>query len=597
MKRFLAAASFATIAVCCLQTELLAQSWPDFPDMDPDNIHAIDRGPGGYLSWWKLGICTFIFFVWVKLADWLNRDAQLVGKRIGLSPELWNPFVVGLFLVGFIAVISIPFFIAGVAVYVLTCVIPIAIYVLVRNSRVRENEVVFTFGHLMRLMGHEPPLIEPVEEPEGEAEIEFEAAGDSKSAVATNLLNARQSPMFGAVKNMIFDAVSRRANMLVMDYTPQSVSIKMQVDGIFHQVPTLDRASGDAMLVALKSLANLNPAERRQRQAGSFKGRLEDHKFICEVLSQGVKTGERVVLKFPIAKKDISSLGELGMALDTRDRLIHCLNSPGLVIVSAMPGGGLTSTWQAAVLAADRMTRDWIGVIDHDETDSELENIENTRFDSREGNSIVEVLPSLLLKQPNGIVAPKLVSKESTDLLTVQATEEERTVLTRTHARSAADALLRVMSLSGDRKRFLKAVTAVTSQRLLRRLCDNCKQPAASNPQLIQRLGGDPRNPPVIYTHFQPPVPPPVDEKGVPIEIETCPACSGLGYIGLVGAFEVMVIDDTLRRGIAAQPDMATINKLAVGRGNRSLAQEGYRLVLAGITSIPEVQRVLKATQ
>jgi type II secretory ATPase GspE/PulE/Tfp pilus assembly ATPase PilB-like protein len=268
-----------------------------------------------------------------------------------------------------------------------------------------------------------------------------------------------------------------------------------------------------------------------------------------------------------------------------------------MVIVSAIPGAGLTTTWVSVLTAADRVSRDWVAIVDHDENDTRIENVEVNRYDSRRGQSPMDLMRSILLKQPESLVLPKIPDATTMDAMTQQILKERRTVITRTPARSAAEAMLRVAQIAGRRQDFIQAVTAVTGQRLVRRLCDQCKQPMPSTPEMIKQMGGDPANPPTIYKQYAKPEPPPVDKKGRPIEIPPCRKCAGFGYYGRIALVELIEVDDAVRNALAQQPDLHSITNLALNKRRQSALHQGYRHVLEGTTSLAEIQRVFKANE
>ena len=155
--------------------------------------------------------------------------------------------------------------------------------------------------------------------------------------------------------------------------------------------------------------------------------------------------------------------------------------------------------------------------------------------------------------------------------------------------------MLRLYAKSSDREQFLAAAKNITCQRLVRRLCDDCKVEVRVQPKVIQQLGGDPRAQQTIFNQWR--LPPPeqrVDENGREIEFPPCPTCGGIGYIGRIAIFEILTLDDRLRDFIKKNPKVGPVEQAAVKLGKLPLATEAYKLVLYGVTSLAEVQQVLK---
>jgi type II secretory ATPase GspE/PulE/Tfp pilus assembly ATPase PilB-like protein len=265
-----------------------------------------------------------------------------------------------------------------------------------------------------------------------------------------------------------------------------------------------------------------------------------------------------------------------------------------MTIVSAPPGGGLTSSWQGALTTADRLTRDCVAILETDEAETTVENIILKRYEPGPGNQMVTT-KATLLSQPDFIATPSVSDAETMDLLTLQVKEFERSVLLKTTAKSAAEALLKMYAKSEDRNQFVNAIKHVTCQRLVRRLCDACKQSSRVPPKTIQQLGGDPKEHTTLYSKYQ--LPPPeqrVDEKGKPMEFPPCPVCGGIGYIGRVGVFEMIEVNESVGKALKTTPKLEAIELAAQKSGKKTLAQQAYKLILLGVTSIAEVQRVLK---
>jgi type II secretory ATPase GspE/PulE/Tfp pilus assembly ATPase PilB-like protein len=568
--------------------QLLAQDWND----------ALLRGPGGYLSWIKLALVAVVFLIWVAMSDRLNQDALRFGEKTGLNAETWNTINVAGFVLGFFLAISIPIFWIGYPVYVLTAFVPPVLYFLMRRSKVKGDSTLanqIQTSKAIRVAAETGTVANIVQEalPQDEgAEVSFSTAGVDKQEKQTNLIRARQSHAFPMVKDMVADILTRRGDVVLMDFTTQAVGGRMQVDGSWHQLPTLDRETGDAMLTSYKFLAGLNPQDRRSKQKGRFGFKFNDFKGDIQVISQGTQTGERVQLKFIQKTKTELNLGQLGMWPEMFKSLVTHVNQPGLVVISGPPSQGLSTSWRAALMASDRVTRDCISFVEASNAEHDFENV--TRHEYPDGQSPLEVMRKVMLTQPDALVVPDIRDAATLDELTSQV-ESGRTVITHMQSRSASEALLRLYALAGDKQRFAKAVTAATCQKLTRRLCETCKQQVQVTPKLIQQLGGDPRKQNWLCNPFTGPPPGAVDEKGEPIVIPPCKTCSGFGYIGRIAFFELIEVSDQLRGVMMKQPKVDTIAAAAQKLGNPSLAQQAYRLALAGLTSVNEIQRSLKS--
>ncbi len=552
------------------------------------------RGPGGYLSPLKLGLVAIVFFVWVKLADWMNRDAVQIGELTGQIPQLWNPINVGLHLAGFFAAISIPIFWVGWPIYVTVSLLPFIIYRFIRRSRMKKDTAI-----KQRLTGEEDLEMGVLAQDTG-VEFDFTAAGSDSTDKQANLIRARQADGYVPMKDLLADCMSKRAETLLIDYTQSAAAPRILVDGSWHALEPMDRVTGDGVLTSLKFLAGTNPADRRNQQNGRFKTKSDFGKIEIDVTSVGVQGGERVQLKFIGAEADKLSLKKLGMLPGLQKAFIPALNKPGICIVSAPPGQGLTTSWQGLLLSADRMTRDCIGLVhDGNEEETALENIVIKKYNASAQGDQGKVLAAALLTRPDSLAVPHIGSPEVTDQITEAIQRQEISVWLQTSAHAAVEALLRVMANSKDRVQFVDTVRYVTCQRLARRLCPHCRQEIRVQPQLIQQLGGDPRKQQTIYQAWR--LPPPeqrVDENGREIEFPTCQTCGGLGHIGRIAIYEMLTVNDQVRKTLKESPKAAAVDAAARKSGAKiAMSASAWKLVLLGVISLQEAQQALKQNQ
>lgn len=576
--------------------DLFAQAWPDYQMEGATDEHDIVRSTGGYLSWYKLLLIAMAFIIWIRVADWMNRDSIEMHGDTAMPPQIVNPLNLMIFFFGFLMVITVPYFFLGYPLYLLTTFLPLIVYVLMRNSRVVPEDRAFTGAWMGQAWKGEFYKERNIRrsKTEGGPEMEFKAAGANEEAQQSNLIRARQMEQFAAVKQMLYDSIAKRAGSILMDYSPEAARIRMEVDGFWHEIATVNRPTGDQMLYSLKSLAALNPNERRAVQSGRFTAIIDTKKTPIEITCQGVPNGERVTMKMDLAYASRMTPQQIGMWPEVAEATIDRLNSPGIVVISGTAGSGLSTTWTNLLTSADRLTRDCVSLVDAEETETTMENIQRKEVVVNGKGNIAE-LESLVLRNPDVIILPSLVEPpQFVDIGIREVNKNERAFILRVNANSAAEAILRVMQKVTDHEGLIKGLTLLTCQRLVRRLCKNCKQPLQANPQLVAQLGGKPGDEVNLCGPYQKPSPPPVDEKGNPIDIPDCHVCGGLGYIGRIAVVEALIIDDKIRKALLAKPKLEVINEIARKQGNLTMLQQGYRLVLAGVTSLQEVQRIFQ---
>ena len=413
-----------------------------------------------------------------------------------------------------------------------------------------------------------------------------------------NLLSAKQLEAFPFAGGVISHCLSKRGNRLMLDCTQAAVAVKFEVDGVWMTVDPYDRQIGDGMFAVLKKITNLNAQDRKSRQDGKFSLVYKNVKFNCSLTSQGVKTGERITITIVPKKPRFEKILDLGMREKAREQFKEFMDADkGFIVLSAAPGNGLSTLWTLGIETADRFVRDFISLEDVAEPEDEIINVGVVNYDATAGESPATVLPRALLKEPDVFIAPNLFDLASVSKLCEQVNTEGKLAITQIQARDAAEALVGIMQkYPGAAGEFAKAVVVVLNSRLVRKLCEKCKQAYEPSPQLLQKLGIPPGRVQNLYKEFTPPPPEElIDEKGKPIEIETCRACGGIGYRNRTAIFEMLVVGDEVRKAIASgQANADAVRKAARAAGHRSMQEEGILLVAQGVTSLPELQRVLK---
>ncbi len=510
-----------------LTSASLAQeaTWPIYP-LDghkfPNNEYG--RGPGGYLSIFSIVLYWLVFLVWIKAVDWVNKDIV----RVKMPYAIWNPVVFFPFLIGFfIFALGVPYI--GFPTLLLSLVVPVGLYVFMRNKQVSPDERVLTPDHLRhvfagkaRQAGVKIDTEKKFDYQKG-APVEFTALGAADDqANQANLIRSRQSPGYMVAKEVVAEALDRGAEKVMLDYTQQAVGVKHQIDGVWHDAAPRDREGGDLMLAVLKTIANLNAAERAARQDGQFGAQYKDKNYVCQFSSQGVQTGERAVVSLGDTKVQIESLEAAGMRAKMLEQLKEVLGgSTGLTLVSSMPAGGMTTGLNLLLKALDRYMRDFYIVEDPAHAEPEVENIAHVPYDAAAGQAPADVLVSLFRKEPDVIVVPNLSDAKSIGMLCEQALEDS-VVIGTIRAKDAGEALLRVLMLKVPANQFAPAVKAVLNMRLIRKLCENCRQPYAPDAALLQKLGIPAGK---VQALYRPPAAP-EDPKDI------CPQCQGIGYQG-----------------------------------------------------------------
>jgi type II secretory ATPase GspE/PulE/Tfp pilus assembly ATPase PilB-like protein len=600
MIRWLNVFVFTVATVALLSTNANAD-WPVFPLSG----HDAGRGPGFNFAIYKILLLLPLVWGWVFSTERLAKDAEDTGEKIGMPYTVWTPVLVFPFLVGLLVVgLLIPIYPVTWLVAAATWLGPVLIYVVQRNGKVPPDQRLLTSKHLKEWfasLGKAEKKDEAIKLPwQMGAPVNVVGDGPDSNENQSNAVAARQAPAYVPMKELLADGIRNRAYYIMLDYTADAVAVRYQVDGVWHngspvvwEKGPLNREIGDQILAILKKLAGLNPAERRLRQEGKLKIDFEGIKLKGTLSSQGTPTGERVAIQLaPIIKK-APGLDQLGMREKMREQLKAMLaEKVGLTIISSLPGDGLTTTWNATLSNCDRLLRDFVGVEDKSKKETEVENVDIQKYDAAAGETAMTVLPKLALKQPEVFVVPEISDSDTLNFMLKQCEDEQRMVVVSTRAREGVEALMRVLALNpSNPDLYAKHVRGVLNVRLIRRLCEKCKEAIPADPNLLARLGIPPGRVQQLYIERQPLPPGQTRKKGEP---EVCPQCRGIGYYGRTAIYELLQVPDAMRQYLSKPTPVETLRAIAKQSGHLSLLEEGVLLVAVGTTSIQELQRVLK---
>ncbi len=423
--------------------------------------------------------------------------------------------------------------------------------------------------------------------------IEFTPAGATPDEQASTLKIVEPSPGYPAVARLIAEAIQRESFTTVLDYTAQQVTLRFQIDGLWHAGAPQDREAGDFMLATLKKIAGLDYRERRARQEGNFTTLFQKIKQKVRVVSQGIKTGERVAIYLDWKRPVIETAEQLGMRATMIKQLSQILENPqtGLILVSAFPGEGYTAAWRGVLSVCDRLTRDYYVIEEAQEVEAEVINVNSVPFDRSKGQNAMTPITQLLLKQPDVLAFNELPDATTINSIVELSVNKKLPIFVRAPGKHALDAVLRLLALKPNVAEFVQRLDAVVSMRLVRKLCEKCRISFVPHPSLLQKLGLPPGR---IGELFKPNVFKPGTLNDKEEEIQPCTKCHGIGYKGRTGIFEMLMLNDQLRQALLQTPRLDKLMAIAQASRHISLQQEGIVLVARGLTSIEELQRVLK---
>ncbi len=535
----------------------------------------------------KVLALVVIFFLWVQASNWVNQDSQI--HRIGY--QKWNSIIFFPFVIVGVALLFLPLqTLIRAPIWLVMFLATWIPYVVAHNKRVQPHQMVLTgswwryvFASAMSKIGIKMSAERKAEYEKG-APVELLAMGaEDANADNANLLSARNSPGYLLLKDVIVDMVDRRSEKAMFDYTKTGVNVRYEIDGVWHAGEPRERDAGDVMLAVIKTLANLSVKDRRNKQAGQFGAKYQGKSFFCPVVTQGVSTGERVTITRLGEQQHFETYDDLGMREGIQEQWSNLMAAEqGMLILSTLPSGGLTTITNVSVESTDRLMRDFAAIEDVHHPEAEIQNLSVTTYDSAASETPATILPRLIRTYPNVYVCRDLVDVESANLL-FNEVRDERLLITTVRARTAAEVLLRILQMKVPAKEFAAIVTGVLYQRLVRTLCPDCKVGYTPPAEVWKKLGIPAGK---IESLYRPPKPEEIEKP--------CTACQGIGYRGRTGIFELLVVNGPMREILVKQPKIELLKKAARAARQRSLQEEGILLVAKGLTSLQELQRVLK---
>ena len=269
---------------------------------------------------------------------------------------------------------------------------------------------------------------------------------------------------------------------------------------------------------------------------------LEAVKTPATLICQGTQAGERVIVEFEVKGVHLVTLDDIGMRPKMQEQLREIIGRKrGMVLLSALPAGGLRTTTKVVLLSLDRFVREFAAVEDEGNRYDETENIPVTTYNRAGGQSPADVLVRVFRQQPNVVVVRDLVNAATVKMLCDEAAAEERMMIGTVRAKDSVEALLRVYAIEkAPIPEFRNEIAAVLSQRLVRKLCDKCKEPYTPPAELLKQLALPADK---VKAFYRPPTAKADEDKA-----EVCRECGGIGYLGQTAIFELLVVDDLMRK-------------------------------------------------
>jgi len=566
-------------------------------------------GPGGYFSPIKLALYILLFLLWTAIASWTNADQERLRRE---NREMFN-FVYFLLCGVLGAVIFfIPFFWAAFSLIVLLCFVPSLTYVVIRNQSLPPGEKVLTGEHLWFLfattMGKIGVKIQHGQRLSYQSgppvELEPIAKGVDPQMLQARLILARNDPGYNLLRESINEAVESRATAMRFDFSPEQTKIWHQVDGTWLELVPIPRRLGrtkekdiyEEMMESVKKLVGGNPEDRRSKQGGEFKAIIGNSKkksklkkFEIDFKSQGTPTGEAAMFQFHAQTVPFKTLDDVGVRKEIQPKILEQINGKkGIVIIAAPPAHGLRSTMTVLAKVCDRFTRDVTSIEDINGAGEPIENVIPGFYDSSKGETPMKTLPDLLFRAIAVLFVRDMSGPDTVKTSCEALQHEERLFITMVRAKDGVDALQRFLAVDYPASQIVPHLNSVICQRLIRKLCPDCKEEYAPDPKVLQQLRLNPNQVQQLFRKRTPLPPHEEAKRGI------CMTCHGVGYFGRTALFELLMVSEATKALLLSNADPVAIRQQLNKEGQQTFFHEGVRMLLRGETAVDELSRVLK---
>ncbi len=374
---------------------------------------------------------------------------------------------------------------------------------------------------------------------------------------------------------LLHRAIEERASDIHVEPQDKDLVIRLRIDGLLHEIQRLPKWTQGALISRLKVLANLDIAERRYPQDGRLMVNVKGRRIDMRVNTLPVTHGEKVVMRIADQERAPVELARVGLLPDALQLMQKFIDRPqGIVLVTGPTGSGKTTLLYACLRHIQSETRNLVTV--EDPVEFQIPGINHVQVEERSKKTFPAALRAILRQDPDVIMIGEVRDQE-TATIAFRASITGHLVLTTLHTNDAASAVTRLVDLGLQPFMVASALVGVVSMRLVRTLCERCKEPYEVDAASLSRLG----------IHH-------LDREGLTLYRGVgCERCHNTGYHGRTGIFEVLEITEQIRPLVLSNASDSAIRLAATEGGMRTMGEDGLKRVLAGQTTLDEVARVV----
>jgi len=411
------------------------------------------------------------------------------------------------------------------------------------------------------------------------SENEVEAGLDDGADIVDLQKMAREALVVQLVNMLIHQAVQEGASDIHVEPFERQLKVRYRIDGVLREVSAPPKRLQSAVISRIKILAEMNIAERRLPQDGRIRLRVSGRQIDIRVSSVPTLYGESVVMRILDKSTALIGLEELGMPPAPLARFRRLITRPhGILLVTGPTGSGKTTSLYAALSEIYSETKKIITI--EDPVEYQLTGINQIHVRAQIGLTFSSGLRNIVRQDPDVIMVGEIRDRETAEIA-IQAALTGHMVFSTLHKNDAAGAITRLLDIGVEPYLAACSLVGCVAQRLVRQNCNGCKAPTQYPEEALREIGIDPFGTDVAGLR-----------KGT-----GCEACGGTGYRRRIGVFELLPIEDNVRKMIMDRTPANTIKQYAVAEGMKTLLMDGREKICAGLTTIEEVLRVCHADE
>ncbi len=454
-----------------------------------------------------------------------------------------------------------------------------------------ENEISFLASRLVKpVLSSKSRIEEKISEfynPESYIDDLSERLSDSADSIEVNIEEKQEAkietgntaaPIVKLVNSILNDAIDKAASDIHIEPVEKKLLVRFRVDGILKKIMDIPKYAAPQLLARIKVISKLDVAETRKPQDGQARVKRSGTVVDLRVSILPTSYGEKAVIRILDSNRSnipFEDLGIIGENLVKLDQVLRL--KQGIILATGPTGSGKTTTLYAALNKIKSPKTNILTV--EDPIEYTIEGINQVQVNEKAGITFSTALRSFLRQDPDVILVGEIRDLETAEI-SIQAALTGHLVLSTVHTNNAIETITRLTDIGVDRYKVSSAISAIIAQRLVRRICPNCRQETDA-------------------TISEKAIIPMIEELGIPVKFykgSGCPTCDFSGYKGRVGIYEILIFDSEIREMIDHGSSLNEIVNVAKKKGFRTFTQEALSLITSGDTDFAEISRVITLT-